>query len=132
MKSKGQKKQELEKLKQDFNRLMQQGDLAMQSLRFGDAVRAYRQATKLMPDDDGANSKLQTAQQALDDVANVPATYNRLMLQGGVAMRLGRFGDAALAYGAALRLVPGDLDALAGLRTARAGMIGPALLPVFP
>src|SRR2546429_6823038 len=36
----------LEKMKQDFNRLMQQGDLAMQSLRFGDAVRAYGQANK--------------------------------------------------------------------------------------
>src|SRR5206468_3314644 len=37
----------LEKMKQDFNRLMQQGDLAMQTLRPGDAVRAFGQAAKL-------------------------------------------------------------------------------------
>jgi len=123
----------LEKIKQDFNRLMQQGDLAMQALRFGDAVRAFSQAVKLFPDSEAAINKLQTAQKAQDDLGNAQASYNRLMLQAGAAMRLGRFSDAALAYSAALRLVPGDLDALAGLRSARAGMMfGPPLVPVFP
>jgi cytochrome c-type biogenesis protein CcmH/NrfG len=122
----------VEKMKQDFNRLMQQGDLAMQALRFGDAVRAYNQAAKLFPDSEAANNKLQTAQKALDDLGNAQASYNRLMLQAGTSMRLGRFADASVAYGAALRLVPGDLDALAGLRSARAGMFGPPLVPVFP
>ena len=123
----------LEKMKQDFNRLMQQGDLAMQTLRFSDAVRAFGQAAKLFPDSEAAHDKLQTAQKALDDVGNAQASYNRLMLQGAAAMRLGRFSDAAFAYGAALRLVPGDLDALAGLRSARAGMmLGPPLVPVIP
>ena len=43
----------LEKMKQDFNRLMQQGDLAMQSLRFGDAVRAFQRDVQIgdFPDD---------------------------------------------------------------------------------
>jgi len=122
----------LEKMKQDFNRLMQQGDLAMQSLHFGDAVRAYSQANKLFPDSEAAINKLQTAQKALDDLSNAQASYNRLMLQAGTSMRLGRFADAASAYSAALRLVPGDLDALAGLRSARASMFGPPLVPVFP
>ncbi len=123
----------LDKIKQDFIRLVGQGDLAMQAARYGDAVRAYTQATKLIPDNDAANDKLQTAQKALDDLSNAQATYNRLMLQGAAAMRLGRFGDAALAYSAALRVAPGDLDALAGLRNARAGAwFGPPLVPVFP
>src|SRR5262249_52012594 len=122
----------VEKMKQDFNRLMQQGDLAMQALRFGDAVRAYNQAVKLFPDSEAANNKLQTAQKALDDLGNAQASYNRLMLQAGTARRLGGCGDAAVAYGAALRLVPGDVDALAGLRSARAGMFSPPLVPVLP
>jgi cytochrome c-type biogenesis protein CcmH/NrfG len=123
----------LEKIKQDFNRLMQQGDLAMQALHFGDAVRAYTQANKLFPDSEAAINKLQTAQKALDDLSNAQANYKRLMLQAGASMRSGRFADAAVAYGAALRLVPGDLDALAGLRSARASMMfGPPLVPVFP
>jgi cytochrome c-type biogenesis protein CcmH/NrfG len=123
----------LEKMKQDYSRLMQQGDLAMQTLRFGDAVRAYGQAAKLFPDDAASHDKLQTAQKALDDLGTAQANYNGLMLQGAAAMRLGRFPDAALAYAAALRLVPGDLDALAGLRSARAGMtLGPPLVPVLP
>jgi cytochrome c-type biogenesis protein CcmH/NrfG len=123
----------VEKAKQDFLRLMGQGDLAMQSARFGDAVRAYSQATKLIPDDDGASEKLKNAQKALDDFNNGQATYNRLMLQGAAAMRLGRFGDASLAYAAALRVAPGDLDALSGLRSARAGaMFGPPFVPAFP
>jgi cytochrome c-type biogenesis protein CcmH/NrfG len=123
----------LEKMKQDYSRLMQQGDLAMQTLRFGDAVRAYGQAAKLFPDDAAAHDKLQTAQKALNDLSTAQANYNGLMLQGSAAMRLGRFSDATLAYAAALRLVPGDLDALAGLRSARAGMMaGPPLVPIFP
>jgi cytochrome c-type biogenesis protein CcmH/NrfG len=121
-----------EKVKQEFNRLIAQGDLAMQTSRFGDAVRAYSQATKLVPDNDPANDKLQTAQKALDDLRNVQANYNRLMLQGETMMRVGHFTDAGLAYAAALRLVPGDLEALAGLRSARAAMFGPPLVPVFP
>jgi cytochrome c-type biogenesis protein CcmH/NrfG len=104
----------------------------MQTLRFGDAVRAYSQATKLFPDNESANEKLQTAQKALDDVGNAQAAYNRFMLQGAAAMRLGRFGDASVAYSAALRLAPGDLDALAGLRSARGMMFGPPVFPVFP
>jgi cytochrome c-type biogenesis protein CcmH/NrfG len=123
----------LEKMKQDFTRLLQQGDLAMQNLRFGDAVRAYGQAAKIFPDNEAANNKLQTAQKALDDLGKAQASYNQLMLQGAASMRLGRFTDAALAYSAALRFVPGDLDALSGLRSARAGvMFGPPLVPVFP
>jgi cytochrome c-type biogenesis protein CcmH/NrfG len=123
----------LEKMKQDFNRLMQQGDLAMQTLRFGDAVRAYGQAAKLFPDNENANNKLQDAQKALDKVGAAQAGYNRLMLEGGTAMRQGRFTDAALLYSAALRFAPGDPDALAGLRSARAGVtFGPPLVPVFP
>ena len=123
----------LEKMKQDFSRLLQQGDLAMQALHFGDAVRAFSQALKLFPDSEAAINKLQTAQKAQDDLGNAQASYNRLMLQAGAAMRLGRFSDAALAYSAAIRVVPGDLDALAGLRSARAGMMfGPPLVPVFP
>jgi cytochrome c-type biogenesis protein CcmH/NrfG len=121
-----------EKAKQEFNRLIAQGDLAMQTSRFGDAVRAYSQATKLVPDNDPANDKLQTAQKALDDLRNVQANYNRLMLQGETMMRVGHFTDASLAYAAALRLVPGDLEALAGLRSARAAMFGPPLMPIFP
>ena len=107
--------------------------MAIQTLRFGDAVRAYGQAAKLFPDDAASHDKLQTAQKALDDLGTAQANYNGLMLQGAAAMRLGRFPDAALAYAAALRLVPGDLDALAGLRSARAGMtLGPPLVPVLP
>jgi cytochrome c-type biogenesis protein CcmH/NrfG len=120
-------------MKQDFTRLLQQGDLAMQTLRFGDAVRAYGQAAKIFPDNEAANNKLQTAQKALDDLGKAQASYNQLMLQGAASMRLGRFTDAALAYSAALRFVPGDLDALSGLRSARAGvMFGPPLVPIFP
>ncbi len=123
----------LEKVKQDFLRLVGQGDLAMQSGRFADAVRSFSQANKLVPDDDGASEKLKNAQKALDDLSNAQASYNRLMLQGATAMRLGRFGDASSAYAAALRLAPGDLDALAGLRNARAGaMFGPPWVPAFP
>lgn len=122
----------VEKMKQDFNRLMQQGDLAMQALRFGDAVRAYTQANKLFPDNETAINKMQTAQKALDDATTAQASYNRLMLQAGASMRAGRFADAALAYSAALRLAPGDLDALAGLRGARAAMFAPPVVPVLP
>jgi cytochrome c-type biogenesis protein CcmH/NrfG len=121
----------LSTLKRDFYRLMEQGDLAMQTLRIGDAVRAYSQASKMFPDNEAAKSKLENAQQILADLGNSQAVYNRLMLQGATASRLGRFADATLFFGTALRVVPGDPDALLALQQSRAVLLGRPL-GMFP
>ncbi len=111
-------------MKKEFSRLLEQGDLAMQTLRIVDAVRAYSQASKIFPDNEAARSRLENAQKLLDDLGNTQAVYNRLMLQGATAMRLGRPADAALLFGAALRAVPGDPDAILALQQSRAALLG--------
>jgi cytochrome c-type biogenesis protein CcmH/NrfG len=122
----------LNTLKKEFNRLMEQGDLAMQTLGIGNAVRAYSQASKMLPDNEAAKSKLENAQQILADLGNTQAVYNRLMLQGATATRLGRFADATLFFGTALRVAPGDPDALLGLQQSRAALLGRPFGMLFP
>jgi cytochrome c-type biogenesis protein CcmH/NrfG len=113
----------LNTLRKEFNRLMEQGDVAMQTLRIADAVRAYGQASKLLPDNEGAKTKLEGAQKILADLGNTQAVYNRLMILGATATRLGRFADATLFFGSALQVVPGDPDALLGLQQSRAALL---------
>src|SRR5260370_36841930 len=55
-------------MKREFSRLLEQGDLAMQTLRVVDAVRAYTQASKIFPDNEAAKSRLENAQKLLDDL----------------------------------------------------------------
>ena len=52
----------------EFVRLMSQGDAAMLNQRFDDAVRAYSEASRLFPGDDGATKALRKAQKTADDV----------------------------------------------------------------
>src|SRR5262249_21744951 len=47
------------------------------------------------------------------------AAYDRAITQGHDALAQGRFADAAAAFGEALRLEPGDAEAIEGLQAAR-------------
>jgi cytochrome c-type biogenesis protein CcmH/NrfG len=123
----------LEKVKQDFLRLMGQGDLAMQSGRFGDAVRAFSQAAKLIPTNDGANEKLQAAQKSLDDQINAQAAYNRLVSQSATTVGLSPFGDTWWGYSTFWRWPSrGWWDARADFHRARARSFwNPHFGPIF-
>lgn len=53
----------------EFGRLMDLGDLAYVTGRYGDAVVAYGEASRMFPDDANATARLQASQQAVANLA---------------------------------------------------------------
>jgi tetratricopeptide (TPR) repeat protein len=105
----------------EYTRLMAAADAALQLRRFEEAYRGYSEAVKLFPADEPALRGQRLASRALEDIQAVQLAYNRYVTQGSLALQNQRYLDAVAAYSEALRLVPGDLIALQGLRDAQAG-----------
>jgi epidermal growth factor receptor substrate 15 len=101
--------------KAEFQKLLDQGNAASKGQRYDDAEQAYRQALKLYPND-------KIASNALDDVRRLAkvarSEFDATMVRGNLAMRDGRYRDAADAYRDALRIMPGNDIALKAARDA--------------
>ncbi|GEM_PF-6246126 len=102
---------------------MNRGAAAAQAGRYGEAVLAFREATRLLPDDDVASKALRLAELAQDN----QGAYLRAMDAGATAMGLRQYPAAIVAYNEALRAAPGDAAALLGLRDAQSAFEGDAL-----
>src|SRR5262249_51878294 len=63
--------------RKEFDRLSSQGQLAMTAKRYADAVRAYSEALKIMPDDPAVTKVLQFARQAVDSSKTAPKPQPR-------------------------------------------------------
>jgi tetratricopeptide (TPR) repeat protein len=98
-----------------FDLLMARGNNAMRDARFKDAVDAFQEAARLFPANDGAAQALRAASAAFEN----QASYIAAMQRAALAMRALTYDDAVLAYAAALRLVPNDPLAAAGLADAQ-------------
>jgi tetratricopeptide (TPR) repeat protein len=98
-----------------FDLLMARGNLALRDARFRDAMDAFQEAARLFPTNDGAVQALRLATAAYEN----RAAYFAAMQRAALAMRNLTYDDAALAYAAALRLVPNDTLAAAGLADAQ-------------
>jgi tetratricopeptide (TPR) repeat protein len=103
------------KAKADYTQQMAQGDAAMQAQRFEEALRFYQTALQLFPDDPAAQRGVRLAQQGPTTVLLAGAAYQRFMDLGQLALAQRRFADAAFNFNEALRVVPNDPSALAGL-----------------
>jgi tetratricopeptide (TPR) repeat protein len=99
----------------------------MAAKRYADAVKAYTEALKLMPDNATATRGLQEATQALraasvqpppPPVANAQAEFTKRMQEAAGFEKQQRYADAIKAYQEALKVVPGDARATEGLRKA--------------
>jgi tetratricopeptide (TPR) repeat protein len=124
------KKQEGEKRRAAFDRLMKQGRAALAAKRFDEAVKVFGEAAKLQPSEAEAAKLLREANQAMEaskkkpepkpnpkpDVK--PPAYARQMDAGAAAEKQERWGDAVKAYREALRAAPGDAKATEALRSA--------------
>lgn len=104
-----------------YTRFMDTGALAMRSLQYADAVRAYSEALRLAPNDILAASGLRDAQAALVTVAQATLEFDRQMQIGNDALRAKRFADAIAAFQKAQRLFPASLLPVAPLSQARYG-----------
>ena len=91
----------------EYNRLIKLGAAALDSNRYADAYRAFRDALKLVPDDAVATDGLSKAK------------YGRAMVDGLQALRLKRKADAVRFFEAALVEVPDDFQAKSGLQKAK-------------
>src|SRR5262249_62374310 len=81
--------------------------------RWADAVSSLESAVKLAPDDQEAQKLLDQARQS---AASARMDYTRFMTQADTAFRLGRYEEAFRNYTDALRAVPNDPAAQAGLQ----------------
>lgn len=101
--------------KAEFQKLLDQGNAAAKGQRYDDAEQAYRQALKLFPNDKIASNGLDDARR-LAKLAR--SEFDSIMVRGNLAMRDGRFRDAADAYRDALRVIPGSEIATKAARDA--------------
>jgi len=114
-------KHEDDKRQAGFARFMQQGKEAMTAGQYAAAVRAFKQAVQLLPDDEAAGRALSDAQTALaaDETQKAKlADYQNHMTAGQAAAVAGRYADAVRDYVAALQILPGNAAALQGQRLA--------------
>jgi tetratricopeptide (TPR) repeat protein len=121
-------KLELANAQEEYKRLLDQGDLALVRRRFEEAQRLYEQAAQVLPGDPAAPAKAQVAANARTDQAAALVAYQRFMTLAALDMDNQRYASAVRNYQEALRLVPGDLSAVQGLRDARAALQPPPLL----
>jgi tetratricopeptide (TPR) repeat protein len=99
----------------EFATWMLRGNAALQNGRLAEAVLAFREATRILPDNDTASRALRQTE-LLQEAQQV---YFRAMERASNAMALKQYGDAVVAYNEALRAAPGDLAALQGLQDAQ-------------
>jgi tetratricopeptide (TPR) repeat protein len=101
-----------------YNDLMAAGAAAMNAGRFADAVRAFTAALQLVPNDVAAAKGLMDAQRNLDAQIARQADFDRFMALGDAAMSKKLYNDAIAAYRDALKALPGNPLAEAGLKQA--------------
>jgi len=99
----------------EFATWMVRGNAALQAGRFAEAVLAFREATRIYPENETASRALRQTE-LLQDGQQV---YFRAMERAANAMSLKAYGDAVVAYNEGLRVSPGDVAAVQGLRDAQ-------------
>ncbi|HEY7314358.1 MAG TPA: tetratricopeptide repeat protein [Gemmataceae bacterium] len=106
----------------EYSRLMARADAAMTQQRFEEANRLYTQAAQALPGDPTASARAEQAATAATDRRAALVAYQRYMTQAGLDLENGRVAAAIRNYQEALRVIPGDANALQGLADARAAV----------
>lgn len=101
----------------DFKRLMQQGTNEVKTRQFDKAIKTFRDAQKLIPNDPAAKQAEAEATRGRDARMAFLTNLNK----GKAALQAQNFDEAAREFTVALQLAPGDLDATKGLKEAQAG-----------
>jgi tetratricopeptide (TPR) repeat protein len=107
---------------EEYKTHMDAAQAAMAGQRFGDAVREYVAAQRVLPNDPAAVRGQTAAEKQLDNLQDLDkrrTEYARLMDNGNNALRARRFDEAIKAFDAAMRLFPNERDAQQGAKDAR-------------
>jgi tetratricopeptide (TPR) repeat protein len=96
------------RMQAEFGRAMEAGAAALGQRQYADAIKAFGDALKLVPDSAEAQDGLRKAK------------YKQAMSNGQKALGAKTFQEAIDAFQEALKEMPGDAAATAGLRQARA------------
>jgi tetratricopeptide (TPR) repeat protein len=113
----GRNVQANEKLVANYKLVLAQGQKALQSNDFKNAIALANQALKLMPNDTGATNLLQQAQLGQTRLTS----YQSAIQAGNNALKAKEYANAAKAFNEALKLFPNDATARAGLASAKKG-----------
>ncbi len=102
-----------------FRRFMSEAGEAMAEGDYSQAVRAFREALRLTPDDPAASQGYREAVAALREAPTDPRDYERALQAGREALRQHHYAAATRAFRAALRADPDSTQAQDSLRRAR-------------
>jgi tetratricopeptide (TPR) repeat protein len=104
-----------------YNRFMDAGGLALRNRRFGDAVTAFSEALRLVPNDVAAARGLREAQEGVERELRRAQDLDRNLRAGNDALKARRFADAIRAFNDALRIDRDNAQARDGLSQAKYG-----------
>jgi tetratricopeptide (TPR) repeat protein len=104
-----------------YARYLSQGQLAMQANRWADAIIAFQEALRLVPNDVTAAGLLRDARTAALQQTTVQATFPRLLQAGQTALSQGQFADAIRSLTSAQQLAPTNAQLIQALQQARYG-----------
>jgi len=116
---------------EDFQLAMDSGRNALKDQKYQNAVNAYKEAVRLIPEDKGAQVGLQTAQDALARIAadaKKKQDFDALILQARGATTAKKHAAAVKFYEDALKLFPTDSVASKELDAARKAAVEVALV----
>jgi hypothetical protein len=102
---------DLDKLREKFEELIQKGDSRMVQEKYADAVDKYEQALEIFPDDEPAQNKLAEAQKKLDEQnasAELEQRYQELIADGSSNMKKEEWHDALDNFKEASGLKPSE------------------------
>lgn len=105
-----------------FQLAVSAGQKAMNAKNYTEAIKSFRQALTVMPNDPGTTKLLQQAQQAFDNAVNeakLQASYKLAMDNGAKAMNQRNYKDAIKAFQDAVKLYPNDKSARQSLLQAQ-------------
>jgi tetratricopeptide (TPR) repeat protein len=112
---------QLKQAKSDYGLLVAKGNEAARLGRLEEAYSNYTAAELTWAEDEtnSASNGRAAIERAINDARLGALAYQRFMDQAATAFAAGRFAAAVAAYQEALRLRPGDADALAALARAQ-------------
>ena len=105
-----------------YDKAFSNGLASMKAMKYADAINAFQDALKAIPNDKAALQQLQLAQQAFSNAqkgAAAQAVYDKAFSSGLASMKAMKYGDAITSFQEALKAIPNDKAALQQLQLAQ-------------
>ena len=107
------------KAEEEFNKLMAEGNKAMQEKDYAFAKTKFQEAKAKNPSHADPPKKIAEAQAKIDEFAAQEQKFNELLAKGNSDIDAQKFDDGISKFTEALKIKPGDDDATKGLENAK-------------